>query len=855
MRRMIAYFTILVSTFMLIGATAMQVFGALQTNLEFTNGREYVYRLSDKEDEENSLEAGAALAMASIMRARLESANVTRYNIVTEGNNQVRVTLSEVNETRYNRIQNLLAFDGEFSICTTRDTCYVGDEMFLDSVARVEYVGQTPSIVIPLSNATQFKDIIIKEAEEIASQEGAEGNTPQIILWANRTEADTFEASKTDNQVEDKIVLRFAHTNIWWDNEESGEIKTDVSLSKYGTQDETGLFPLNVVAQANEEANYLVNLFNASPLDYTVDFLFYRSINAAIEPLLVFDRFVTLNLSQTFIAITVGFVLLAVLLFFVYRLVGLSIWFNAVLTLFLTYVAYVQIGIQFSSATLFAGLAVLLFTFLGAWPFIQTLRQEIYRGRNVKKAFLEANGVSLMPQIEIAVVGIIIALAVFLVGGNLLQNFAVFTMLGSVIALLVTLVGLRLVLGLLLHEPSLNQRLDWIGINSKRIPNLAKDQKQTYFGLFSNTDFSAKKIWVTLGSLLLAGTFVVASVTFTVLEQPLFTPVATTIQSRLYIEVADGAGFDTLAEVENDLLPHITVDDQPFEFTDITFYEYARIEDEISVDYRMYVVESLTPYSIDTLVSFDDGANVITNLEFQDLLVELEFIFDNGDALITMSIHDVTPTAAQPNINEIMLAVVLSIVFGLIYYAIRLGLSRALVLTFNALLASIITGFFFSVLRTSTPSIVSFSAVLIPFAVMLIGGYLFQEANRQLRLQKLDTITLANETVQIQQTIARSASFLFVTALSLCFIALAFLAFGPQGLLTLYGATLLGLLLVLLLLTSNLNVLVRPLLAFTQPWIARLFAVRLTKNAKVKGSATSYSATEPVEATYIGIND
>ena len=149
-----------------------------------------------------------------------------------------------------------------------------------------------------------------------------------------------------------------------------------------------------------------------------------------------------------------------------------------------------------------------------------------------------------MPQIEIAVVGIIIALAVFLVGGNLLQNFAVFTMLGSVIALLVTLVGLRLVLGLLLHEPSLNQRLDWIGINSKRIPNLAKDQKQTYFGLFSNTDFSAKKIWVTLGSLLLAGTFVVASVTFTVLEQPLFTPVATTIQSRLYIEVADGAVHD-----------------------------------------------------------------------------------------------------------------------------------------------------------------------------------------------------------------------------------------------------------------------------------------------------------------------
>lgn len=855
MRRIIAYFTVLISTFILIGVTAMSVFGSLQTNLEFTNGREYVYRLTDKEDEENPLDSEAALTMASVMRTRLEASNVSRYSIVTEGNNQVRVTLSEVNETRYNRIQKLLAFDGEFSICTTRDTCYVGDEMFLDSVARVEYVGQSPNIVIPLSNPTQFKDIIVKEAQEISSEEGSEGNTPQIILWANRTEADTFEASKTDKKVEDKIVLRFSHSNIWWDNEDSGEIKTEISLAKYGTQEPTGLFSISAVSQANEEANYLVNLFNASALDVNVEFLFFRSIPASIEPLLIFDRFVTLNLSQTLIALVIAFVLLAVVLFAYYRLLGLSIWYNAVLTIFLTYVAYIQIGIQFSSATLFAGFAVLLMTFMSAMPFIQAFRQEIYKGRSVKKAFLEANNVSLLPQLEIAVVGILLSLAVFIFGGNILQNFAVFTMVGSVVALVVSLLGLRLILGLILQEPLLGKRLNWFGIQSQRIPNLAKDEKQTYFGHFALTNFSAKKQWITWTTLALAVSFLAASITFTVFKQPLFTPVSTTIQSRLYIEVAEGTNLETIGDVEDNILKNITVEDEAFEYTDISFYEYARIEDEITVNYRMYVIESVNLYKPDTLVSYEDQDQSFNTIEFQDLLIELQFLFDNGDNLIRMSIHDVTPTTAQPNVNEIIIAVLVSIAFGFIYYAMRLGLSRALILAFNALLASMITGFFFSILRTSTPTIVAFAAVFIPFAVMLIGGYLYQEANRQVRALKMEKVTMDIEVHQIQQTISRHASYLLITSLLLALVAISFLALGPEGLLTLYASALIGLLLSTLLLTSNLNTFVVPLLKWTQPLITRIFAVKPAKPSKTKTNASLYSAAEPVEATYIGIND
>jgi hypothetical protein len=86
-------------------------------------------------------------------------------------------------------------------------------------------------------------------------------------------------------------------------------------------------------------------------------------------------------------------------------------------------------------------------------------------------------------------------------------------------------------------------------------------------------------------------------------------------------------------------------------------------------------------------------------------------------------------------------------------------------------------------------------------------------------------------------------------------ISVSFLAVGPQGLLTLYASVLLGLLIVVLLLTSNLNILVRPLLTMTQPLITRIFAVRSSKPTKTKTNQSLYAAAEPVEATYIGIND
>ncbi|MCK7489324.1 MAG: hypothetical protein MZU79_03040 [Anaerotruncus sp.] len=71
-------------------AMALNFMGVVQTtrgNLEFANGRQLVYRLIDKENEDELIPDGAVEAMAKTMEERLETALVTKYEIETEGSN------------------------------------------------------------------------------------------------------------------------------------------------------------------------------------------------------------------------------------------------------------------------------------------------------------------------------------------------------------------------------------------------------------------------------------------------------------------------------------------------------------------------------------------------------------------------------------------------------------------------------------------------------------------------------------------------------------------------------------------------------------------------------------------------
>ena len=229
MRRLIAYISMAITMLIAVGVAFTPVFTSMNPGREFTSGNEIVYRLSDNEGTNLENDADAAEKVATEMRNRLETYQIEDYSVRVEGNDTVRVSLSVKDETQLSYITRYLSFSGEnFSLAgEVEETRVMGDEIFVDSVARIERQQDVvPYVVIPVSDTTKVKTLIesVSSSEEEKSisrkveDEGeTEQSTPDIFLWANWVEGDTYEKANNDKAITgQKIICSFVSSNIWY---------------------------------------------------------------------------------------------------------------------------------------------------------------------------------------------------------------------------------------------------------------------------------------------------------------------------------------------------------------------------------------------------------------------------------------------------------------------------------------------------------------------------------------------------------------------------------------------------------------------------------------------------------------
>ncbi|MCK7489326.1 MAG: hypothetical protein MZU79_03050 [Anaerotruncus sp.] len=115
--------------------------------------------------------------------------------------------------------------------------------------------------------------------------------------------------------------MRFNYLSLWWDDAEQTEITAAIDLARYGSPDASEIYPTSAVAQANETAFHFVNLFNASPLDYDVEFLFEANVPASIESVLSLGQNVTIAWSDTLLATIIALVIAIGVIAYFYKLV------------------------------------------------------------------------------------------------------------------------------------------------------------------------------------------------------------------------------------------------------------------------------------------------------------------------------------------------------------------------------------------------------------------------------------------------------------------------------------------------------------------------------------------------------
>ena len=852
MRRIWSYLILSLTTLILIGVNFLSVVGGLNTNLEFTSGKEMIFRISDKLNEDASFEDNDAVkSIANAMIDRLENALVTKYEVLVEGNDQIRVTVSETSDTKYTRLQNYLGFDAEFTLCTTTEVCATNEQMFNGQTARIEYKGQNPFVVFSVDDLTYLQEVLVTEAG------GEESTDGELLLWAGKLEEDSYSESLNNPDIAEKILLRFPVNNLWWDSETKTELAYLVSPSQFGQPNENNIFASTVVAQANEEAIYYRNLFNASDLAYAVEFLYAQNVPAAVEPLLSLENILSLANTQTLWAMVIAVLMMILVLVVVYRLASLGIIATITLSIFSTLFTFITLNLEFSSGALGGFLTIGILGLFTSVIYLTYARREIYQGRSFKKAHAEANGQLLPLALDVTVFGLVFGLFLYIFGGNLAQSLAVILMIGSLSNFIVVYLGNQVLYGQLLQANLLSKKLTWLNLKASLIPDLLKNEKPVYVGRFATRDFASK------GSLLspiaIVGGIVtlVAMLTMTTFNLPAIASPAATSNARLYLEAKEFSQFESTADIQG-LIDDLLIDGEAVTLIDSTIqvHDLTRREDDIAVSYRIFVAELAIESFEGVTFSFNNGVDpILENDNFNDLLEEVVTLVYEDDQVTMVGFYPAETLTNQPTVMDITLGTLIAISLVTLYLLIRYGIAKALTTTMISAAIGLLTLGLFVATRIPSPSTITLSMVVIAYVAMVTSLAIFIRAKDLQNNPKDRPASLDEFTLSLKKASSQLAAPIFLTVLALVYPGLTYLALGPGALQGLFAAILLGSAMVALFITAIIPAVFKSIYRLFSGLNQSLSFEWLPKRKQKLQAEQTTRSTEPQEATYIGIND
>lgn len=874
MRRLIAYVLACLGIFLGIGFNLANVVLDTNPNYEYDTGREYTYRIEykDKDHATGIITKETQENVQALMEKRLSLYGLSKYQIATEGSDILRVKFKQPNEREYLRVASFLNYDSDFTV-TLGDPdnalAIPGAEVF--SHARIGYIQDSPIPVVLIdlkdNDAIKQMENLVDEALAIhADNTNDEGNLSDkatVVIWSDyNEETDNFITGKTGENKESqaKIFMTFDPRYIWYEDAEV-EHGTLALYLNIGEQDEeTGMFEKHRIAQANKDALYLTNLFNASGFNdsledesqhFTVNLLFSSTVPPSVEPLFDYDVPINLRLSKTVIAILVGLALISLIVLFINRLAGLHILITSSLATFLSLILYNIVGIEFSSSTVIGMVVVYLLALAGGLIYHHAVKNEVYRGRSLKKANVEGAKKTNGAIINTYVVTLIISLVTYFLGGPSLEGFATFTFFGALMGFLASYLLNKALFWLLANNVRTSTNYRLIGVDQDKVSETFDRRAKSYEGRFENIYSKKPAKWLGIG----AGVVAAAALITTIALSASTTPVIQRAEesgayTRIYLTVnsdntpisPDRAPGDTpLRPVE--ILGLISYEDEPLTYDSIEIERSVVSEgeglDKIDVNKTYYIMnfnKTLTPT---TTVTYD-GATI-------NLATALEEAFQASDPNAIVSVNPVSTTSATPSLNEVYLSAGISLALVGVYLLVRYGLSRGLTYVTLGLTSGLITLGLFVITRIAvTP--MSLAALLLSVVVSSVyASFVFGFASRE----KKDYPELSHEEaaeIGIGQ-VATPLVFITITAIV---AALNLFGLGPAQTMYVY----LGFMFTVIINIIGAIYLSAPLEISFRKLFSRIPKIERKKKPKKKKNIDKRrKSAEPEEAIIIGIND
>lgn len=825
MRRLWSHIVIAATSLLMVGATFATVVTNINSNIEFEKGRELVFRVSNKDADGNVdkdyvfTDNTAVKETAEIMEKRLAKANVSRYEVETQGFDTIKVSFVQDTDQQYEIIQNYLSFNATLAISNSKETYALATE-FLDEKkdAYMETTDGYPSIIIPIKKDNELFQAVYTEAKEMSDnntgevkeeKEAAEGEEAETInhaylyLWydyiedyysydkINKDSSDTYDAT-----IASKVLMTFDAANPFL-NDDQTALRAYVNPTNGDSEEITA----DNLRHAYENARYYVNLLNAGKMDYHVEFLFSQRAEFLVESLVALGTHETVAWSRTFIATLCAIAVITLLLIYFYRLGASSVAVTSIVSTFLGLLFVVLLGAEYNVAGLVGLIALGLISVISGVVYLNKFKEECYRGRTLKKANSEAAKKSLLPIIDLHFVLIAMGVACYLLGGVMMKSFAVISILGGAASLVLNLTFLRGLMWLVTNEQGFTGRYDLFDIAEDQVADPLKDvnengEKVKDEHAKHEKDFTKHKKAVGITGIVLFVASIATLVTFGIVKNgSVFRSTDPNGNSQVYLEYTSEISNNTALKAEvkdkiDNIISYTTIADKKLsDIAEVETYDYVTKYDSTksgtrTVYYAYYRLSLSTVLKGSEVVKYNDTER---NIAFESTAAEF-FTNDELDSIsgaalslptsLKVSLKDsVRINADQPQFGKLALATGVGIAISALYLLLRYRLSRGLASLIIPTAATGITAGLFAALQFLP--VTSYVSVALPFVAIftLAINIIFMNKEREMVLED----RTKDNSVDARNALMVKATNLASTPITIAFIMALYLGVNFFG--------------------------------------------------------------------------
>ena len=900
MRRLWSHIVIAATSLLMVGATFATVVTNMNSNIEFTKGRELTFRINAKDDDGNPdrdyefNDDEAVKETAKIMEKRLATADISRYKVETAGFDTIKVSFVQDTDQDYEIIQNYLSFNATLAISNSKETYALATE-FLDANKKAYWTDDKgyPTIIIPIKSDNELFQAVYTEAKEMSDnntgeveeqhehQEGEEEEEEAkrhayLYLWydyiedyysydkINQNSSDTYDAA-----IASKVLMTFDAADPFLDEEQTAlraYVQPDV--------DENNKITPDSLAKAYRNARYYVNLLNAGKMNYHVDFMFSKTADLFVESLVELGTHETLAWSRTFIATVVAIAVVTLLLIYFYRLGASGIAVTSIIATFLGLLFIVLLGAEFNVAGMVGLIALGLISVLSGVIYMHKFKEECYRGRTLKKANTEAAKKSLLPIVDLHVVLVAMGVGCYVLGGVMMKSFAVASILGGVVSLLLNLIFLRGMQWLVTNEQGLAGRYDLFDIAAEQVADPLKEvdakfdesERKGMRQIKPEKDYTKYKKPVGIVAAILFVASVVSMIVFGITQKgAIYSSNSPYGDSQVYIEYTSEVANNTslTADVKeriDAILDNAKLEDKALkEITELDTYEYTTKYDTTkggtaTVYYAYYVINFDRPLKGDEQITYADLAPIAAKDFFTlDELNNASGANLKVPANVSVSLKDsVRISADQPSVVSLIVATSVGLGISGLYLLLRYRLSRGLASLIVSFGVTGISAGLFAMLRFLP--VTSYAGLAIPFVAIftLAASIILMNKERDMVLDDRNR----DNSVEARNALMVKATALASTPMTIAFIMALYLGVNFFGFMfTNISYIFLAVILGVSIATGVILVCFAPLANVFFKAFHGIKIIKPKANKKKARPVRVNKSAEPEEAIFIGIND